>query len=448
MSENYCPCGLSLENPFCFTSAEEEFIYIDALRSPAGTRFVQGTKFTCKGPRGTLVDNFTGYYLDTAGNKINVSFYADRYCTKVHAPVPAGWSLYVPGKNTSQGTVNYTRAKEYHHKLCEIQSEPEFEAFYDTVPLDAMGDLLHSLTEGYKNHDSHIIWMFGLYDLKHYDYESAFKKLSKAANDGVAGAQLSFAKMLRLKKPLGLMASIKNTLASLLGHFHKDNEAAILWVKKAIAQGYEPAEYTFETWCLEGILPGDNIENAAAIYLPKAEAGDAGAMLKVSQVYRGRMVYYGIISHQQTFSKNDMLAASWRQRAADSGNVDAQFLMGEAFKHGWNVNFNLDTAIHWYKTAVDNGHPRALKELILTLERGVQKELTGVTDPSRDAVKIHHYLDYYKRAAAEGYALAGLALTNFIKRGNAFPFTSEEEASWKVLADEEIVKIKESYKRC
>ncbi len=42
MDQTDSGCGFSIENPFCFTSAEEEFAFVDALRSPDGTRFVQG----------------------------------------------------------------------------------------------------------------------------------------------------------------------------------------------------------------------------------------------------------------------------------------------------------------------------------------------------------------------------------------------------------------------
>ena len=60
MDQTDSGCGFSIENPFCFTSAEEEFAFVDALRSPDGTRFVQGVKFTCENKRGDLVDHFTG----------------------------------------------------------------------------------------------------------------------------------------------------------------------------------------------------------------------------------------------------------------------------------------------------------------------------------------------------------------------------------------------------
>ena len=85
MDQTDSGCGFSIENPFCFTSAEEEFAFVDALRSPDGTRFVQGVKFTCENKRGDLVDHFTGYYLDANGEKVDFAFYANRYCSKVHA---------------------------------------------------------------------------------------------------------------------------------------------------------------------------------------------------------------------------------------------------------------------------------------------------------------------------------------------------------------------------
>lgn len=85
-------------------------------------------------------------------------------------------------------------------------------------------------------------------------------------------------------------------------------------------------------------MPGNSIDLAASIYLPKAQAGDPVYMLKLSEVYRGRCTFYSVVKHHNNLTDRDNSAALWRQCAAEAGNLDAQVLMGDAYHYGWNVN--------------------------------------------------------------------------------------------------------------
>ena len=440
MDQTDSGCGFSIENPFCFTSAEEEFAFVDALRSPDGTRFVQGVKFTCENKRGDLVDHFTGYYLDANGEKVDFAFYANRYCSKVHVEMPTGWTIFDPGKYvkaSSGGITTSERSEAFSKKLHDIKTEKEFDALYDTISTNSLRDFLAALADRYNHHDEHMIWMFGLFDLKRYEPKLAFHKFKSAASAGLPGAQLSLAKLFRHHEPLRFAEKIKNSIAASLGQYHKNNDSALYWVKQAITQGYRPAEEQLETWYLEGIVPGNGVDLAASIYLPKAQAGDASYMLRLSEVYRGRIMFAGTVQHHDKLTDRDRNAVMWRQRAAEAGNLDAQVLMGDGCYFGWNMDADQAQALHWYKTAADNGSRSGLFKLIDAIEdEGKMQGMNSwrIIDKDKDLEIIRKYLSYYKQAAKEGYERAARLLLIFIDQGYSFPFTGEEQNLWKSVA--------------
>ena len=451
MSERYTGCGFSIEAPFCFTSAEQEFAFVDALRSPAGTKFIQDVKWACESPRGVLVDQFCGHYLDEDGNKVDFSFYADRYCDKTRVILPPGWSAYIPDKSevkaATKGTIRATaKSDEYARKLRLVKTEKDFDDLYDTVSKADVRDFVVALAEGYNHHDNQLIWTFGLFDVMNGECGSAYKKFKTAAASGIPGAQLSLAKLFRLEGDLGVGGAIRNAIRSLLGVYHKNNESALYWIKLAVNQHYAPAERELETWYLQGIASGDPVENAAAIYLSQAQAGDPYYMLRVSEVYRGRCTYMGVLTKQK-LTKRDELAVLWRKRAAESGNVEAQKLMGDSYRHGWNVNADANKAVAWYKRAADNGHKGALYDLIRQLECGNNFSLPRfrVVDKEKDDDRFYNYLEYYKQAAAKECSLAGWGLMYFIGQGYQFQHSPDEVTKWKALEAKERESLKRGF---
>ena len=215
---------------------------------------------------------------------------------------------------------------------------------------------------------------------------------------------------------------------------HKNNESALYWVKQAISNGYIPAEKELETWYLQGIMPGNSIDLAASIYLPKAQAGDPVYMLKLSEVYRGRCTFYSVVKHHNNLTDRDNSAALWRQRAAEAGNIDAQILMGDAYHYGWNVNSDRKQALHWYRIAADNGSKIGLSKYIDEIEDdGSTSQSRGwsrVIDKDKDLFAIEHYLPYYKKAAIEGCERAIRTLLYFIRQGYDFPYSNSDLDCW------------------
>ena len=442
MNNTYTGCGFSIENPFCFTSVEEEITFVDALRSPDGTRFIQDVKFSCKNKKGELVDHFVGYYLDSNERKVEFSFYANRYCSRVLAQLPDGWSIYIPEKNNkkdSRGISMTNKSETFSQKLHAIKTTEEFDKLYNTVPNNSIRDLLAALANGYNHQDAHMTWLFGLFELKQYNPRAAYHMFKRAAASGLSCAKLSLAELFHHTEPLGLIEKIKTFFASLTGQYHKNNESALYWIKQAIAEGFLPAEKVLETWYLEGIIPGDCVEHAASIYLPKAQMGDSSYMLKVSEVYRGRATFYSITEHHKNLTDRDNKAAAWRKRAADAGNIDAQVLMGDAYHFGWNVDADQKQSLDWYRTAADNGSRVGLLKLIDKLEdNGKMPGLyswSRIIDKNKDLETINNYLSYYKQASKEGSYRAAQTLLYFINQGYSFPYVDEEVQLWKSVTE-------------
>lgn len=121
--------------------------------------------------------------------------------------------------------------------------------------------------------------------------------------------------------------------------------------------------------------------DAVAIWRPLAESGDADAAFNLGQAYRlGRGV-----------PTNLGAAQTWLERAARKDHLDAQATLGLLlFQNG-----NLQGGLRWLKMAAERGEPRALLVYGTALFNG-----DGVT---RDPVLAYAYVS---RAAAQGLAPA------------------------------------------
>ena len=136
-----------------------------------------------------------------------------------------------------------------------------------------------------------------------------------------------------------------------------------------------------------GIDAWQHADYAAAvrIWRPLAERGDADAAFNLGQAYRlGRGV-----------PTNLAAAATWFQRAASKGHIDAQATLGlMLFENGDRTG-----GIRWLKQAAEKGEPRALLVYGTALFNG-------------DGVKKDPVLGYayVSRAAAQGLAPAQATL--------------------------------------
>lgn len=107
--------------------------------------------------------------------------------------------------------------------------------------------------------------------------------------------------------------------------------------------------------------PGGDPVRAVALARPRADSGDAQAMLLLALAYlQGRGLP---ADERQSFA--------WMTRAAESNERNAQTLLGEMYLNGIGVEADESTALVWLQRAADAGEPRAALEvgLILSSER-------------------------------------------------------------------------------
>lgn len=126
---------------------------------------------------------------------------------------------------------------------------------------------------------------------------------------------------------------------------------------------------------------GADYAGAVNIWRPLAESGDADAQFNLGQAYRlGRGVPLNLAAAQ-----------SWLERAAAKGHLDAQSTLGLLlFDSGNRIG-----GLRWLKSAAEKGEPRALLIYGTALFNG-----DGV---ARDPVLAYAYVS---RAAAQGLAPA------------------------------------------
>ncbi len=94
------------------------------------------------------------------------------------------------------------------------------------------------------------------------------------------------------------------------------------------------------------------IKNSGSIHA-KAEAGDAGSMVKFAEIYEQGI---GV-------PKNYEKALKWYRKAADAGNADAMLKVGMYYNSGKGVSQSDEEAASWYKKAADKGNQTAIRLL-------------------------------------------------------------------------------------
>ena len=71
-------------------------------------------------------------------------------------------------------------------------------------------------------------------------------------------------------------------------------------------------------------------------------------------------------------------AVSWYRKAAEQGDAEAQFLLGECYRDGKGVPQDLTEAKRWFQTAANTGHQGAITALAQ-----MQPPAPAVTNSSR-----------------------------------------------------------------
>ena len=160
-----------------------------------------------------------------------------------------------------------------------------------------------------------------------------------------------------------------------------------------------------------------NKADAVTSYCQAAEQGDANAQYNLGEsYYKGELV-----------TKDFVEAFKWFCKAAEQGLPDAQFMLGECYWNGSCVKKDEVEAVKWYRKAAEQGNAKAQCSL------GVYYLINGddiVVDPF-EAVK------WYRKAAEQGYEDAQYALGTCYENGLGVARGFVEAAKWYQKAAEQ-----------
>lgn len=118
-------------------------------------------------------------------------------------------------------------------------------------------------------------------------------------------------------------------------------------------------------------------------------------------------------------SHNYAEALSWYRKAADQGNVRAQYNLGVMYDHGDGVEQDYAEAVNWFRKAADQGHARAQFNL-----GNMYSDGTGVDQDDAEAVR------WYRKAADQGLAYAQFNLGYMYSNGHGVDQDYAEAVTW------------------
>jgi uncharacterized protein len=223
-------------------------------------------------------------------------------------------------------------------------------------------------------------WTGHIYRLRR-QFDQALQWIRKAAEQGVASAQISMVGIYRYE--MGGMAG-------------SDLEAA-KWAERAARQGdvigFEMLAYFYA----QGLGVPKNMETAQhyfgmalAKHEIKAANGDPEAQVALGNLYGGWAAGLG----------DDGEAMKWYHKAAEQDYAEAQYIIGRGFLHGFRGAVkDLDEAVLWLRQAAKQGHLEAASEL---------GQLYN--DESAGMLNKDEAMKWYLHAASRGHVISQASL--------------------------------------
>lgn len=97
---------------------------------------------------------------------------------------------------------------------------------------------------------------------------------------------------------------------------------------------------------IAGLSGCETGEETVAKLVSKAEKGDAEAMVKIAEIYCGGV----------NIEQDDQVCGIWMRRAAESGHMRAQFMLGGMYELGLGMRTDPVQAYRWYSISFDQGY--------------------------------------------------------------------------------------------
>ena len=155
-------------------------------------------------------------------------------------------------------------------------------------------------------------------------------------------------------------------------------------------------------------------ETTVAELKVKAEKGDATSSFMLAGLYENG--FGGV-------SQDAAEALKWYRKAAEQGNVRAQYHLGYCYFKGQGVAQDYVEAFRWYREAAEQGDADAQSDLGLCYDRG-----RGVESSQTEAVK------WWRRSANQGDASSQVMLGFDYALGIGVPIDDVEAYKWFNLA--------------
>jgi len=290
---------------------------------------------------------------------------------------------------------------------------------------EAFPILLKLATNGDKNNQARVGWMYETGNGVDKDYSKAVEWYTKAAEQGVAWAQNNLGWLYR--KGLGVSqdyvkavewyrkaaeqgnSDSQNRLGFMYDNgygIEKDKTKAVEWYRKAANQGHDTAQCNL-AWMYEngqGIIK--DLVEAAKWYRKAADQGNKTAQCNLGNCY----------ADGKGVNCNYTEAAKWYRKAAEQGNKNAQYNLGNCYADGKGVNCNYTEAAKWYEKASEQGHIDAKNRLADLYYEG-----NGVSRDYNKAAKLYQIAaaskNYYAMYKLGGMYINGKGLAKDIEKG-------------------------------
>jgi len=174
----------------------------------------------------------------------------------------------------------------------------------------------------------------------------------------------------------------------------QDQAEAVKWLRKAAEQGFEKA-----LELLQQIKDDPDLEQIRKA----AEQGDAEAQFQLGECYR---LGTGVAQDIEE-------AAKWYRKAAEQGHAVAQHSLGVFHLHGFGIAEDREKAVEWFRKAAEQGYEDSINVL---------KQMENPQEETE--------LERIRKAAEQGDAEAQYKLGVCYKKGSGVSFSLSEAAEW------------------
>ena len=137
----------------------------------------------------------------------------------------------------------------------------------------------------------------------------------------------------------------------------KNDQEAAGWFCRALSQGYASAIYELSSSSPHLCLPA-LYKEVMNCFRAAAEDGHVKVQIALAEMYESGWSFSG-----GAIVKNIATAAKWYLRAANGGNLNAQYKVATMYRKGIGVDRDYNAALKWFHEAAERGSTWAQYDL-------------------------------------------------------------------------------------